>query len=123
MYASLRLDWVMAKPRIEGIYEFGHVLYALDTDAHGFARGQIERVECFWSFSDMHSSAAGFVLLLRDGRRAYVDFLHWHGFEQEEDFRIEVELLADGQARPALASPPSGHWSSDTAHLNRMLDD
>jgi hypothetical protein len=112
----------MANPRIDGVYELGHVLYALDTDAHGFAREQIERVECFWSFSDMHSSSAGFVLLLRDGRLAYVDFLHWHGFEQEEDFRIEVELLADGQARPALVSPPAGGWSSDTPHLNRMLN-
>jgi hypothetical protein len=112
----------MANPRIDGIYELGHVLYALDNDAHGLTREQIARVESYWTFSDMHSSAAGFVVLLHDGRRTYVDFLHWHGFEQEEDFRIEVELLSDGRALPALSSSPPGDWSSDTAHLNRMLN-
>ena len=113
----------MANRRIDGIYELGHVLYALDGDAHGFARADLERVERYWSFGDMHSSSAGFVLVLRDGRRAYVDFLHWHGFEQEEDFRIEVALMPEGETRPALASPPPAEWSSETSHLNRMLAD
>jgi hypothetical protein len=113
----------MANPRIDGIYELGHVLYALDTDAHGFTRGQIARVERYWTFSDMHSSSAGFVLVLHDGRRACIDFRHWHGFEQEEDFRIEVDFLADGEAEPDLPSPPADGWSFDTAHLDRTLGD
>ena len=104
----------MAKPRIDGIYELGHVLYALDAEAHGFTRGDIERVESFWIFSDMHASSAGFELVLRDGRRAYVDFQHWHGFEQEEDFRVEATFT------PPEKEPPGG-WSSDVARLNRML--
>ncbi len=110
----------MPAPRIDGIYELGHVLYALDAESHGFAKGDIDRVECFWTLSEMHSSTAGFVLRLRDGRRAYVDFEHTHGFEQEEDFRIEVEFLAEGQLLPATGEPPSG-WSDDTARLNRRL--
>ncbi len=116
-----------AHARIRGLYELGHVLYALDAGAHGLSRVDIERVECFWTLSEMHSSSAGFVLRLRDGRRAYLDFLHWHGFEQEEDFRIEVEFLPRDQATPASPSPhdrapwPPGGWSSETAHLNRVL--
>jgi hypothetical protein len=108
--------------RIQGIYELGHVLHVLDADVHGFARRDIERVECFWTFGDMHRSAAGFVLRLSDGRRAYVDFLHWHAFEQDEDFRIEVEFLDADQTYPALSSPhePIGGWSSDTAHLGKL---
>lgn len=117
---------MVVRPRIEGIYELGHVLYALHGESHGFARGDIERVECFWTFGDLHASAAGFVLQLRDGRRAYVDFLHTHAFEQVEDFRIEVEFLADDDdgSLPARSSPldaTGGVWSSDTAHLNRVL--
>jgi hypothetical protein len=113
----------MEHPRINGVYELGHVLYILDADSHGFARDDVERIECFWTFGDMHGSAAGFVLILRDGRRAYVDFLHWHAFEQDEDFRIDVQLLSDDQSLPALSAPhePVDGWSFETAHLDRVL--
>jgi len=106
--------------QVHGVYELGHVLHVLDVELHGFSRSDIARVESFWTFGDLHQSAAGFVLALGDGRRAYVDFLHWHGFEQDEDFRIEVEFLRDGEPYPALSSSPReprGAWSSDTAHL------
>ena len=112
------------RARIDGVYELGHVLYALDAETNGFARGDIERVECFWHSGDMHSSAAGFVLRLRDGRRAYVDFLHWHGFEQDEDFRIEVEFLARDRTLPSPRSPapwPPAAWSDDASHLDKVL--
>lgn len=113
----------MALPRIDGIYELGHVLYALNAESHGFARGDVVRVERFWTFGDLHSSAAGFVLGLGDGRRAHVDFRHWHAFEQDEDFRIEVEFLAEAQEPRALAAAhePNGTWSTETAHLDRVL--
>ncbi len=109
-------------PRIDGLFELGHVLYALDAESHGFANSDIERVERFWTFSDMHSSSAGFVFALRDGGCAYVDFRHWHAFEQDEDFRIQVSLLAADDRTPALpAGEPAGGWSTDTAHLDRMV--
>jgi hypothetical protein len=113
----------MAKNRIDGLYEFGHVLYALDAELHGFAPTDIERVECFWTSGDMDRSSAGFVVRLGDGRRAYLDFVHWHAFEQDEDFRIEAEFLADDQANPALSSPdePVGGWIFDTSHLTKAL--
>jgi hypothetical protein len=113
----------MAKVSIDGVYELGHVLHVLDSDAHGFSRSDIERVECFWTFGDLHESTAGFVLMLRDGRRAHVDFRHWHAFEQEEDFRIEVEFLRGDQPYPAVSSPqhPPGDWSSNTGHLGKLL--
>jgi hypothetical protein len=112
------------RARIDGVYELGHVLYALDAETNGFARGDIERVECFWHSGDMHSSAAGFVLRLRDGRRVYVDFLHWHGFEQDEDFRIEVEFLERDRTLPLPHSPapwPPAAWSDDASHLDKVL--
>lgn len=110
-------------PTVRGLYELGHVLHVLDAGVDGFSRGDVERVECFWDFADMHHSEAGFVLGLRDGRRAYVDFRHWHAFEQDEDFGIEIEFLGEGQAHPAFSSPhePVGGWSFDTAHLAKVL--
>jgi hypothetical protein len=111
------------RPRIDGIYELGHVLYALDAGTHGFTRGDIERVECFWTFGELHSSSAGFILRLRDGRRAWVELLHTHAFEQEEDFRIDVAYLSPDARLPALNNPhaPVEAWSFDTAHLDRVL--
>ena len=91
--------------RIDGVYELGHVLYALDAETNGFARGDVARIERFWHSGEMHSSTAGFVLQLRDGRRVYVDFLHWHGFEQDEDFRIEAEFLEPGPGLAVAARP------------------
>ena len=112
------------RARIDGVYELGHVLYAVDADINGFARSDIERVERFWHSGDMHISVAGFILRLRDDRRVYVDFLHWHGFEQDEDFRIEVEILANGQTLPSPREPapwPPAAWSGETSHLDKVL--
>jgi hypothetical protein len=112
----------MKRPRIDGIFELGHVLYALDAESHGFARGDIAGVERYWTFGDMHSSSAGFILALRDGRRTYVGLQHWHAFEQVEDFRIDVAFLASAQALPALApGEPVGGWSAETMHLDRVI--
>jgi hypothetical protein len=113
----------MPPRRIDGIYELGHVLYALDAQSHGFARGDIERIESFWTFSDLHSSEAGFVLRLRDRRRAYVELLHTHAFEQVEDLRIDAAFLPDDPDLPAISSPNAAacEWSHDTAHLDRVI--
>src|SRR5690242_21761848 len=64
---------IMTNDPIKGVYELGHALYLLDAEHHGFTRSDIERVECFWTFGDMDTSSAGFLLRLRDGRRAYLD--------------------------------------------------
>ncbi|UYN93231.1 MAG: hypothetical protein KIT25_14290 [Enhydrobacter sp.] len=113
----------MANELIRGVYELGHVLFVLDGATHGFARADIAGVECFWTFGDMDRSHAGFVLTLRDGRRALVDFVHWHAFEQDEDFRVDVAFLGDGEQPPApgqeLKLPVA--WSVETSHLARVL--
>lgn len=115
--------------RIRGFYELGHALDVLDGESHGFVPADIERVERYWAYGDMHDSMAGFVLRLRDGRRAYGEFVHWHGFEQDEDFRIDVEML-EGDEVPStpLREPidpsapwPPGGWSDESAHLDRLL--
>lgn len=115
--------------QIRGFYELGHALEVIDVESHGFAPADIQKVERFWAYGDMHDSAAGFVLCLRDGRRACGEFLHWHGFEQDEDFRIDVEMLEGNEVPsyplrepidPSAPWPPGG-WSEETAHLDRLL--
>ena len=112
----------MARPRIDGLYELGHVLYALTQEAHGFAAGDIAHVESFWTFGDMHSSSAGFVVALKDGRRAYAELQHTHAYEQVEDFRVDVVPL-DADEPPPMPTRPlePREWSDETAHLDRVL--
>lgn len=112
-----------APPRVDGVYELGHALHVLDGEVHGFSASDIERVERFWTFGDLHTSSAGFVLRLRDGRRTYLDFQHWHAFEQDEDFRIDIEFLEGQTALPIFTSPdqPLGGWSSETSHLDKVF--
>jgi hypothetical protein len=114
----------MPRPRIDGIYELGHVLYALAVESHGFGRDDIRHVECFWTFSDMHSSEAGFVLRLTGGRRAYVELLHTHAFEQVEDLRVDAAFVADEPELPAISTPNAAacEWSHETAHLDRVVE-
>lgn len=109
--------------RVDGVYELGHALHVLDGEVHGFSRSDIERVERFWTFGDLHMSSAGFVLRLRDGRRAYLDFKHWHAFEQDEDFRIDIEFLEGESALPIFTSgdQPPRVWSSETSHLDKVF--
>ena len=115
--------------QIRGFYEFGHTLDVLDAESHGFTPADVAHVDRFWAYGDMHDNSAGFVLQLRDGRHAYAEFLHWHGFEQDEDFRIDVEMLKDGalptaplkEPLPGAEPWPPGGWSAETAHLDRLL--
>lgn len=104
--------------QLRGFYELGHALDVLDGQSHGFGPADIVKVERYWAYGDM-----------RDGRRAYGEFLHWHGFEQDEDFRIDVEMLAGDEVPssplrepidPSAPWPPGG-WSDETAHLDRLL--
>ena len=86
------------------------------------AREDIATVERYWSFGDFHSSAAGFVLRLRDGRRAYAELQHTHAYEQVEDFRVDVVPL-DADEPPPMPTRPlePREWSDETAHLDRVL--
>jgi hypothetical protein len=110
------------RPTIAGIYELGHVLYTLDVRSHGFAREDIATVERYWTFGDLHSSAAGFVLRLKDGRRAYAELQHTHAYEQVEDFRVDIVPLDGGEDPPQPARPLEPRvWSDETAHLDRVI--
>lgn len=110
------------RPNIAGIYELGHVLYTLDVRSHGFAREDIAHIERFWAFGDLHSSAAGFVLALKDGRRAYAELQHTHAYEQVEDFRVDIVPLDGDEDPPQPARPLEPRvWSNETAHLDRVI--
>lgn len=105
--------------RIAGVYELGHVLHVLDAMTHGFGPDDIARIECFWTAGDMHDSHAGFIFRLADGRRTHAVFQHWHAFEQEEDFRVDIAFLPDDAGLPETGEEEP--WSFETAHLARRL--
>jgi len=86
----------------------------------------IALVEAFWAANSFDVAAAGFVLRLRDGRRAYLDV--WIEQAREEDappakVEIELEMLAAGQRYPHFPSDadPVGGWQDDIEPLNALL--
>jgi len=86
----------------------------------------IALVEAFWAANSFDVAAAGFVLRLRDGRRAYLDV--WIEQAREEDappakVEIELETLAAGQRYPHFPSDadPVGGWQDDIEPLNALL--
>jgi hypothetical protein len=86
----------------------------------------IALVEAFWAANSFDVAAAGFVLRLRDGRRAYLDV--WIEQAREEDappakVEIELEMLPAGQRYPHFPSDadPVGGWQDDIEPLNALL--
>ena len=59
------------RPRIDGLYELGHVLDVLDDATHGFSRDDMERVDSFWIFSEMDSSFAQQKIWSANRKKAY----------------------------------------------------
>ena len=86
----------------------------------------IAHVEAFWSANSFDVAAAGFVLRLRGGGRAYLDV--WIEQAREEDappakVEIELETLAADQRYPRFPSDadPVGGWRDDIEPLNALL--
>lgn len=108
------------------LYVFDHVLMAVGLVSPGITRDEIIRVEAFWSFDGSDYCAGGFVLCLRDGRRAYLDA--W--IEVADDggarpIKVDIEFteLSARQKYPQFpsASDPIGGWQGEVDPLNDFL--
>lgn len=109
-------------------------VHALDEALHVLAGGtlgtepdDIATVEAFWSSDGMDSLAAGFVVRLQDGQRAYLDvWIEPVGEDGSVPAKVDVELtvLPAGQRYPNFpsAADPIGGWCDDVAPLNAFLD-
>jgi hypothetical protein len=100
-----------------------HALYCADLGAKPI---DIAHIEAFWHCADWDFSSAGFVLLLHNGRRAYLDiWVEQVGDDGKTPPKVDIEFahLPAGQKYPNFPSPsdPIGGWIDDVQTLNIFL--
>lgn len=104
---------------------FHQALDALDLRDLGAQRYEISGVEAFWSVVGDDPEAAGFVLRLRDGRRAYLDVRIELQSDDVGPLKIDIEFdeLPAEQKYPRFpsVSDPIGGWRHDVGPLNKLL--
>jgi hypothetical protein len=89
-------EWTaaLAHPELQEITYLRRALEIADEDGLGVARADVERVEAMWTIDDGDWNALGFVLLLQDGRRVYLDYVF--DFAENEE---EIDLHPMGSER------------------------
>ena len=98
------------------------LLDAAEGAAHednGFALIDVQRVEAYWEMIDPLSTAHGFVLALRDGRRVYLQLIVDEYAEDEAN--VELQILPMGGERHPDLKGGGIVWIHDTAELNGVL--
>lgn len=103
---------------------FVQILCRLDNTRHGFAVDDLQAIESAWVGEAGEFWSGGFVVRLKDGRRAHVDGRagesHW-----SEDSDIEAGFLDTGEPHPELGARYGWHehaWSEGLARgLNEFL--
>ena len=112
-FASLPdvVTWQPAEVR-----DFRRVLERLDKDGLCVARGDIERVEAFWSFDDGDYSSLGVVLRLRSSCRVCV----YYSFDFCANVE-EIEVQPMGDERYPASEGDRIEWNDDADELNRLL--
>jgi hypothetical protein len=84
----------------------------------GFDLLDIERVEAFWEMIEKCSTAHGFVLLLRDGSRVYLQYIT--AIDDERPIE-EIEVLPMADERYPDLKGGSIVWQDEVSELNRFL--
>jgi hypothetical protein len=116
--AALRLLWNPLSPSLRSL------LRALDlAPIYGLGLGRLDvaRVEASWEMLEDDSTAHGFVLTLRDGRRCYLQYIAAY---QGDDVDEEVQTLPmEDERYPRFNSAGGIVWDDDTEDLTRLFVD
>ena len=84
-----------------GLFEFGEILLRLDGWRDGFAGPDVASVDAMWGYTDANFFwMGGYVVGLRDGRRAYIEGTSVPEFSEdgetyELEWTFDVRFLAD----------------------------
>jgi hypothetical protein len=104
----------------------------LGAQRDGFAGPDVESVEAMWGYADANFFwMGGYVVRLRDGRRAYVEGTSVPEFSEdgetyELEWTFDVRFLADEPYHSLTPLQPSKHrpyaWVEAPASLNELLN-
>jgi hypothetical protein len=114
-----------------GLFEFAEVLLRLDAQRDGFAGPDVASVEAMWGYADANFFwMGGYVVRLRDGRRAYIEGTSVPEFSEDGEsyelaWTFDVRFLADEPYHSLTPLQPSKHrphaWEEAPASLNELL--
>jgi hypothetical protein len=114
-----------------GLFEFAEVLLRLDAQRDGFAGPDVAIVEAMWGYADANFFwMGGYVVRLRDGRRAYIEGTSVPEFSEdgetyELEWTFDVRFLAEKPYHSLTPLQPSKHrphaWEEAPASLNELL--
>ena len=104
------------------VYEWNIALEELRHVTSAFTRADIVHVEAHWSFYDLTSWSSGYVVGLKDGRRAYIDYVRYLE-DDEECIQLTIEFLEAAEPHPARSTNQDLRigWDQDTAALIEAL--
>ena len=122
------------EPRLfgDGVVEFAEVMAQLDPVRCGFDRDEVSTVEASWRCDDADFYwCGGFVVRLRDGRRAYIEGSRTPVYDEREPapetytlhWEFDAWLIADEPYRSLtpLQAPSPVPWEEAPQRLNEFL--
>lgn len=104
------------------VYEWNIALEELRHVTSAFTRADIVHVEAHWSFYDLTSWSSGYVVGLKDGRRAYIEYVRYLD-DDEECVRVMIEFLEAAEPYPARSTNKDMgmDWDHDAEELTEAL--
>jgi hypothetical protein len=124
-------DWRLENYEPASMQFFRRALELAADLPDGFGLADVEGIKAYWAFVDMEFASYGYVVELRDGRRAYLQITADDTTppEHEEDDTtpehhegVVIEPLAADAMRPAMhAQNVLIGWNEEVDHLNACL--
>ncbi|WP_428673825.1 hypothetical protein [Reyranella sp.] len=106
----------LAYSELQEVTYLRRALEIAERDGLGVSRAEVQRIESTWSIAHGDWSALGFVLLLHDGSRVYLDYDFDFADDQEE---VELQVMTD--ERYPVIKAAGIEWTDNVAELNRLL--
>lgn len=110
---------LLANPLPPSFRSLLRALHLAPVHGLGLDRLDVERVEALWEMLEDDSTAHGFVLARRDGRRCYLQYIAAY---DEDDVTEDVLALPMGdELYPRFNSNDGIVWDDEVEDLNRLL--
>lgn len=91
--------------------------------ANGFGRGEIERVEAAWEAIHGDWISCGYIVALRSGRRAYLQYDFGEHLREDDSVELveQVDVLPIAAERAPRLQGGGIKWTNDVQHINEYL--